>query len=48
MKSSSKKKRVVVYLDEQEYTTLRSRLILVGMSVSQWVRKQIHNFLKKQ
>lgn len=39
-------KRVVVYLDEDDYKKLRSKLILLGMTVSGWFRKVIKQFLE--
>ncbi len=38
-------KRVTVYLDDEEYRQLRSKLILASKTVSQWVREQIKRFL---
>lgn len=40
-----KQKRVVVYLPEDDYLKLRSKLILVGQTVSGWVRELIKEFL---
>lgn len=40
-------RRVVVYVEEEDYSILRSRLILVGTSVSQWVREKIKEMLGK-
>ena len=37
--------RPCIYLDNEEYRQLRVRLILVGKTVSQWVREQIRRFL---
>ena len=36
---------MTVYLDDEEYRQLPARLILVGKTVSQWVREQIKRFL---
>ncbi len=38
-------KRVVIYVPEEEYRTLRSKLILQGKTVSQWVRETVKRFL---
>ncbi len=40
-----KQKRVVVYIPEEDYRTLRAKLILVGKTVSGWVREVIRSFL---
>lgn len=37
--------RVVVYLPKQSYRRLRAKLIMMGKSVSQWVREMIKTFL---
>jgi hypothetical protein len=39
-------KRVVVYIPEEDYRTLRAKLILVGKTVSGWFRELIKTFLK--
>lgn len=41
-------KRVTIYLPEDEYRELRSRLILKGQTVSQWVREAIKRFLARE
>jgi hypothetical protein len=41
-----KHKRVVVYLPESDYLSLRAKLILLGQTVSGWLRKVIEDFLK--
>lgn len=41
-----KQKRVVVYMPEDMYNRLQSKLRLVGQTVSGWIRKKISNFLK--
>jgi len=45
--TKNKHKRVVVYLPERDYVELRSKLILLGETVSSWVRKIIKDFLAK-
>ena len=40
-----KQKLVVVYIPEEDYRNLRAKLILVGLTVSAWVRKVIRQFL---
>jgi hypothetical protein len=40
-----KHKRVVVYIPEEDYKNLRSKLILLGKTVSGWIRKIIKDFL---
>jgi len=42
-----KQKRVTVYLNENDYKTLRAKLILLGKSVSGWLRKIIADFIKE-
>lgn len=42
-----KQKRIAVYLPENDYRILRSKLILEGKTASQWVREQIKKFLKE-
>ena len=42
-----KHKRVVVYLNEGEYTQLRIKLLLLGETVSSWFRKVVKDFLSK-
>jgi len=41
----TKHKRVVVYLPEEDYKTLRAKLIMLGKSVSGWLREIVKNFL---
>lgn len=41
-----KQKRVVVYLPEEDYKTLRAKLIVAGKTVSGWVRERIQQFLR--
>jgi len=41
-----KQKRIAVYLPEEDYRTLRSKLILEGKTASQWVREQIKKYLQ--
>ena len=40
-----KQKRVVIYVPEEDYRQLRSKLILIGSTVSAWFRKIIREFL---
>ena len=40
-----KQKRVVVYIPEDDYRTLRSKLILLGKTVSGWFREIVKEFL---
>lgn len=42
------KKRVNLWLKEEEYNKLRSSLIMQKMSVSEWMRSQIEEYLKQQ
>lgn len=42
----NKHKRVVVYIPEKDYIDLRSKLILMGQTVSGWFRNIIKEFLK--
>ena len=48
MSNTIKHKRINVYLVEEEYTRLRSSLVLKKTSVSEWVRIIIKDFLAKQ
>lgn len=45
-KDRPNQKRVVVYIPEEDYRRLRSKLILMGQTVSEWVRNLIKEFLK--
>ena len=47
MKEPTKMKRVVVYVGEDDYNLLRSKLILARISVSQWVREKIKEYLSE-
>jgi len=38
-------RRVVVYIPEEDYRSLRAKLILLGKSVSQWFREIVKSFL---
>lgn len=38
-------KRVVVYMPEGQHRRLKSKLALLGMSVSEWVRREIMRFI---
>lgn len=40
-----KQKRVVVYIPEDDYRKLRAKLILLGKTVSQWVRELVKEFI---
>ena len=40
-----KQKRVVVYIPEDDYRTLQSKLILLGKTVSGWFREIVKEFL---
>ena len=39
------RKRVVVYLEKEDHLKLRSKLALLGLSFSEWLRKKIKEFL---
>jgi hypothetical protein len=41
-----KHKRVVLYIPEDKYNSLRAKLILIGQTVSGWFRKKVEEFLK--
>jgi predicted DNA-binding protein len=43
----NKQKRVVVYLPEDSYRSLRAKLVLLGKTVSGWVREIIKSFLEE-
>lgn len=38
-------KRVVIYIEEDDYRKLRSLLALRGKSVSEWVRDAVRRFI---
>ncbi len=38
-------KRIVIYMPEDEYRALRSKLVLQGKTFSQWVREKVRRFL---
>lgn len=40
-----KQKRVVVYISEDQYNQLKSRLILMGKTTSGWFRELINKLL---
>lgn len=40
------KKRYGVYLNESQYTKLKSILSLKGMTVSGWIRIQVKKYIK--
>ena len=42
-----KQKRITIYIPEEDYRKLRSKLILKGTTVSAWVRKVISIYLKE-
>ena len=41
------KKRAVVYIDEKEYKELKSKLALLGKSVSGWFREVVKKMIKE-
>jgi hypothetical protein len=41
-------KRVTVYIPEKEHKLLRSKLALIGQTVSGWVRENIKKFLREK
>lgn len=45
MTQSKKMKRIVLYVFEEDYILMRSKLILLGLTVSEWFRKKIRQFL---
>lgn len=42
-----KQKRVVVYMVNGDYKRLRAKLILLGKTVSGWVREIVKEFLQE-
>ncbi len=42
-----KHKRVVVYIPEEDYKTLRAKLIMLGKTVSGWLRVVIKTFIEE-
>jgi hypothetical protein len=42
-----KQVRTTVYVPEEQYRQLRSKLVLKGLTISGWIRKQISRELKK-
>ena len=40
-----KQKRIVIYISEEQYRKLRSKLILLGKTVSGWFREVVKEFL---
>jgi len=40
-----KQKRVVVYIPEDDYRILRSKLIMFGKTVSGWFREVVNKFI---
>lgn len=40
-----KQKRVVIYMPEEDYRQLRAKLLLLGMTVSGWLRDIVKKFL---
>lgn len=48
MKPEQKKqKRIAIYVSEDDYNKLQSKLRLVGKNVSEWVRTIIKSFLRE-
>lgn len=43
---SAKKHRANIYINTEEYNLFRATLILKGMSVSEWIRQTITQFLE--
>lgn len=43
-----KQKRVVVYIPEEDYRSLRAKLLLVGLTVSGWLREVVKRFLNTE
>jgi hypothetical protein len=41
-----KQKRIVVYIPEDSYRLLRSKLILMGKTVSSWFRELVQELLE--
>lgn len=41
----NKNKRVIVYIPEEDYNKLRSKLILTGKTVSGWFREVVEWYL---
>jgi hypothetical protein len=39
------KRKVVLYIEDKDYKTLRSLLILQGQTVSAWIREKIKKYL---
>ena len=47
-KSKEKMVKVAVYIPEKSHRRLKSRLALMGQSVSEWVRGKIKIFLNQE
>lgn len=43
-----KTRKVIVYVEDESYTKLRSKLILQGKSVSAWMRDLIRDYIKEE
>lgn len=43
-----KQKRVTVYIPEEDYNNLRSKLILLGKTVSGWFRETVKKFMQEE
>lgn len=48
MEVKKKTRKVVVYIPEEHHKRLKSRLALLGQSVSEWVRDKIKVFLNTE
>lgn len=46
--TKTEQKRVVVYIPDQDHRQLRSKLALKGLSVSEWVRTAVKEYLDKE
>jgi len=41
-------KRVVVYMPETQHRLLKSKLARLGLTVSEWLRKEVDQFLEDE
>ena len=42
----AKRRRIVVYIEDRDYKRLKSKLALIGQSVSGWFRQVAARFVK--
>lgn len=46
--SPKDQKRVVVYVNEKDARLLKARLAERGLTISEWVRQMVKNFVNRQ